>query len=46
MATKKKKSNNKVLPLILLPISMLVSGLIKVTIGFIPDLIRDRKSVV
>lgn len=39
MATKKKKSNNKVLPLILLPISMLVSGLIKVTIGFIPDLI-------
>lgn len=41
MATKKKnKTKNKnILPYILLPISMLVAGLIKVTIAFIPDLI-------
>ncbi len=42
MATKKKnKTKNKnILPYILLPVSMLVSGLIKVTIEFIPNLIN------
>ena len=38
MATK-KKGNKKILPYILLPLSMFIAGVIKVTISVIPDLV-------